>query len=54
MFCGRRSFGCDHLAAKDCYTIGKDSYNKENWQMSRDWMKEALNKYDEGERVYCN
>lgn len=34
--------------AKDCYTIGREAYLAKNWKMSRDWMKEALNKYDEG------
>ncbi len=34
--------------AMDCYTIGREAYLAKNWQMSRDWMKEALHKYDEG------
>lgn len=34
--------------ALDCFTIGRESYLAEKWRMARDWMKEALNKYDEG------
>ena len=28
--------------------IGREAYLAKNWQMARDWMKEALHKYDEG------
>lgn len=39
---------CIVLIAKDCFLIGRESYLAKNWQVSRDWMKEALTKYDEG------
>ena len=35
--------------AEDCYLIGLQSYAKEDWAMARDWMKEALYKYDQGD-----
>ena len=38
-------------SAKDCYTIGREAYLAKNWKMSRDWMKEALNKYDKGKVI---
>ena len=37
-------------AAKDCYVVGREAYIAENFLMSRNWMKEALTKYDEGEK----
>ena len=36
------------LIAKDCFIIGRESYLAKNWHAARDWMKEALAKYDEG------
>lgn len=37
--------------AKDCFIVGREAYIAKNYHMSRDWMKEALTKYDEGEMV---
>ena len=36
------------LLAEDCFIVGRESYLAKNWRMARDWMKEALRKYDEG------
>lgn len=36
------------LLAEDCFIIGRESYLSKDWVMSRDWMKQALQKYDEG------
>ena len=37
-----------YVSVKDCYKIGREYYINENWGLARDWMKEALRKYDEG------
>ena len=31
-----------HCAAEDCYHVGRDAYNSEDFQHTRDWMKETL------------
>ena len=31
-----------HCAAEDCYHLGRDAYNSEDFQYTRDWMKETL------------
>ena len=41
------------LLAKDCYLVGRQAYLEKDWHMSRDWMKEALNKFDESKRGFC-
>ena len=38
------------LLAQDCYLVGRQAYLEKDWRMSRDWMKEALNKFDESKR----
>jgi hypothetical protein len=35
-------------AAHDCFLVGREAYIAKNFILSRDWMKEALNKYDTG------
>lgn len=37
------------LSALDCFEIGRESYLKENWWYTKEWMLEALRKYDEGD-----
>jgi hypothetical protein len=40
-----------YSAAKDCFLVGREAYIAKNYAMSRDWMKEALDKYDAGKWV---
>ena len=36
------------VTAEDCFVIGRESYLTKDYAMARDWMKQALQKYDEG------
>ena len=31
-----------HCVTEDCYHVGRDAYNSEDFQYTRDWMKETL------------
>ena len=41
------------IAAQDCYMIGRQVYLKDDWIHARDWMLEALNKFDQGQQTTC-
>ena len=35
--------------AEDCYLIGRQDYLNDDWVHAREWMLEALNKFDQGQ-----
>ena len=35
-------------SALDCYRVGRLAYEEKNWKKARDWMKEALHKFEDG------
>ena len=37
------------LSSYDCYVIGREAYYKEDWWYTKEWMMEALRKFDEGD-----
>ncbi len=39
---------CYHIVALDCYRIGKQAYQQNSWSKVSGWMKEALNRSDDG------
>ncbi|XP_064393719.1 prolyl 4-hydroxylase subunit alpha-1-like isoform X2 [Halichondria panicea] len=36
------------MDALDCYRVGRLAYEEKNWKKARDWMKEALHKFEDG------
>jgi len=35
------------VVAEDCFGVGRQAYAESQWKLAGDWMREALNKYDE-------
>ena len=40
--------------AEDAYVIGRESYHQQHWEHSRQWMREALDRFDNGEHLSCS